>query len=556
MPSPTIHGVVGIDGVVPIYNPEGRWCIWGLHEIYLGQQGNNKYVPKINDYVIDHFTYTTYKVDHLDPITLIPTLREIRPANMTYSFTETDILFGVGPGTQADTYRVYVDKSVTPHTLCVDTRLKVAGTMSSYAKLFKGSDLSETGKVISKIYNTHGQLVTQNIPLELVAIDSHENHSIKVVKVCHTTEDLKDGEIITVVIYSDAGHVVSKRQLLVENTSFIRSLNVSTKYVSHISVESPFLSSSDNHTLEVPLNISMDSVNIMGVVNYSDGSTMKLPIDGNKFRMDGLNQHLSSITGQEVDLVLNYALGTNETAYNGVSSDGKYVTQPFKLKTINSNYSYNVKLFGYPIWISQTAGYNMKWWLYNLDRNIYLDVTSFVRFNSNTGAFNPKGYGYLQRKSVSINLRDVSLSFKPFIHTQLVDIMLYDEPQIAPTSWTMTHEAIAGRPVYGDGIVAKRINATTLNLKSGLTTLTEWKEKLYRQTYPLVDPARELSAPEPNYFVIQIDSVTREIPIADWDKNINLNYNLSLYKTVTVRFIKKTATGDLQLSIACMLLKP
>jgi hypothetical protein len=232
-----------------------------------------------------------------------------------------------------------------------------------------------------------------------------------------------DGEIVTAVVYSDTGHVVSKRQLLVENTSFIRSLNVSQKYVSHISLECPFLSQSVDNTIEFPLNVPLNALNMMGVVHYSDGSTLKLPVNGSKFTMHGVDQYVSSIVGQRVDLVLSYALSDNEVAYANTNVNGRYVTEAYFLLTTNPNNSYSIKLFGYPYFIDENNGYQMRWWLFNLDRNISFEVTPFVRFSENTGPYDPKGYGYLQRKSVSLNLRDVSAAFKPFIHTQLVDIV-------------------------------------------------------------------------------------------------------------------------------------
>ena len=154
-----IGNTAGTDGIVPVYEPNGRWCWWSLNEIFTGLQGNNRYVPKLNDYVIDPATYTTYIVDHLDPVTLIPTLREIRPANMSFSLTETDVLFGVGPGTQSDTYRLYINKSVMPFVMAVDARLKIGGSMCSYAKIFKGPVLSGEGLVISKVYDNTGNYI-------------------------------------------------------------------------------------------------------------------------------------------------------------------------------------------------------------------------------------------------------------------------------------------------------------------------------------------------------------------------------------------------------------
>ena len=124
--------VVGsVDGVVPIYDPEGLWRIWDINVLWQGEYGSNRFVPRQNDYVIDPMTFETWIVDHLDPVTLVPTLRAIKPAGMNYSLSEDDVLFGVGPGSDAETYRAYLNDSVYPHTLAVDQRLKIHGTMSS-----------------------------------------------------------------------------------------------------------------------------------------------------------------------------------------------------------------------------------------------------------------------------------------------------------------------------------------------------------------------------------------------------------------------------------------
>lgn len=555
MPNNTL-GLMGTDGIVPVYNPEGRWCYWSISEIWTGEQGANRYVPKVNDYVIDPATYTTWIVDHLDPITLIPTLRIIRPANMSFSFSETDVLFGVGPGTQSDTYRVYIDQSVTPHVLAVDNRLRIAGSMASYVKIFKGSDLSETGNVVSKVYDSNGNYISQAVPLELVAIDNHVNYSIKTVKVCHTTEELTDGEIVTAVVYSDTGHVVSKRQLLVENTSFIRSLNVSQKYVSHISLECPFLSQSLENTIEFPLNVPLNALNMMGVVHYSDGSTLRLPVNGSKFTMHGVDQYVSSIVGQRVDLVLSYALSDNEVAYANTNVSGRYVTEAYFLLTTNPNNSYSVKLFGYPYFIDENNGYQMRWWLFNLDRNISFEVTPFVRFSENTGPYDPKGYGYLQRKSVSLNLRDVSAAFKPFIHTQLVDIVLNGPPTSDNNPWSVSHESISTRSPFGTGLYAKRIGNNLVNISSGFTDFLQWKDHFYKQTYPLVNNRTELVPPNPSHFVINYEGIDTEYEIDDWNLDLNVSSAVLIYKTVSIKFIKRTSTGDIQLSIAATVIKP
>lgn len=548
-------GIVGIDGVVPIYDPSGLWKIWSISEIWQGTVGNRRYVPHVSDYVIDPLTYTMYIVDDIDPVTLIPTLREIRPANMSYSLAETDVLFGVGPGTPSDTYRCYLDKSTMPYILAVDARLKVAGTMCSYAKIFKGADISSNGVVVGRLYDNSGNFLSENIPLELVAIDSHVNYSIKTVSVCYTVLDLVDGELVTVVMYSDTGNVVSKRQLLVENTAFIRSINASQKYISSINLECPFISPTLDHDIEFPLNVPINALNMVGVVNYSDGTTLRLPVDGTKFAMLGIEQFVSTIVGQRVNLVLRYALSNNETAYGAVTSDSKYITEPYTITSINPNNSYTVKLFGYPVWINSSIGYQMRWWLFNLDRNVYYDVTNNVVFAENTGAYDPKKYGYLQRKSVTINLRDVSGSFIPFVHTQLVDIELMMPPDGRQTPWLVSNDSTGNQSLYGSGLMAilQPPIGSVIRIDSNIEIYEDWLRAVYEHTYPLYDRTRELAPPTPTHFEIIQGSNKISFTIDQWNKPLNLGFNPDIYSTIFIRFYRSTIISEMQLSMAAMI---
>ena len=74
MPFTTINGITGLDGVQPLYDREAPWKIWALFEIWMGGTGGHKFIPKVKDYVVDTDTNVWYIVDHLDPVTMIPTL--------------------------------------------------------------------------------------------------------------------------------------------------------------------------------------------------------------------------------------------------------------------------------------------------------------------------------------------------------------------------------------------------------------------------------------------------------------------------------------------------
>lgn len=557
MPVVINNPVVGLDGVSPTYNPDGLWTTWDIAVVYDGTVGQGKYVPKIDDYVIDPPTFTTYIVEALDPVTLIPVLKIIRPANMAYTFDQSDILFGVGPGTQADTYRVYIDKFKTPYTLAVDSRLWVGGTMSSYASIYRGSLTGANVEPIAAIYDNSGNFLTNRIPLEMVSIDSHTNYTKKVVSVASTTFDLIDGEIVTCVIYDDQGHVVSKRQLLVENTSFIRSLNDGIKYVSSVKLNSPFASITDPTVINYPLNIPIDALNFTATINYSDGTNYTAPIDGSKIKVLGLTTYISSIVGQRIPLVLSYKLDLNETAYAGVTSDGHYITAAYQIETINANKSYTVKVYGYPEYVSDAVGYRMRFYMTTLDRNVYYDVTPYVSFAANTGAFDPKAFGYLQRKSIQINLRNVNNTFTPFIHTQLMDITLFTPPNGRTTAWQIASESVANRPYFGiDTYAILQSNTTdTIDISSGTTNEDDWLTKFYYNTFPLYDPSIEIQPPKPTHFKIIYPGCADNMhPISDYNKLITLNVSPVINRNLPIVFYKIIGNTTMVLSVASCLI--
>jgi len=550
--SNVIASIVGSDNVAPVYNPNQRWSMWALDEIYFGQIGSGKYVPNVNDYVVDYNTDEKWKVISVDETTLIPTL-SVLIAEFVGEFSESDILLGVGPGTQSDTYRVYLDKSVTPHTLSVDARLQVAGSMVNKAMIFKGSELDGTAKVISSLYDQTGTLLGQAIPLELVAMTGAQNIAIKTVPVCHTLENLKDGEVVTAVFYSDNGRVVSKRQLLIENTAFIRNTDASVKYIIGIGLESPFLSSSDPRLIQYPLNVPLNGLGLIGVVNYSDGSQIRLPVDGSKFSIFGFEGFLSTLIGQKFNLVLKYTLSAGEIVYGSNMADGQFITQNFKAITIKPDGAYTVKLFAYPIWENAIDGYRLEWFMYDLNRTNFYRVTPYVKVSTNSRPFNPSQYGVTQQLNVSLNLNDVNGSFSQYRHTQLINISLMAPGTERTTNWTIGFSPNQD-PVYGQNIHAtsKMINQNLWKIKidSDCTTLTDWLNKFYYRTLPLSDSAKEVAPPPPNYFALVVGTDRIEFPISQWNKELTISDAIPVNSTAYVAFFLRTADNDIHLSIA------
>lgn len=548
--------VIGTDNVSPMYDPEGLWRMWAVWEIWIGQLGQGRHVPKIKDYVIDPETYEVWIVDHLDPISLIPTLRAIKPAGMTTTIEESDLIFGVGPSAQLDTYRAYLNDSIFPHVMSLDQRWMPKGSLVSYVKVFLGTDTSMQGEVISKVYDASNQFVSNAVQLEMVALESHTNYAVKIPKRFNVTTKIKNGERVTAVAYAADGMVLERRQFLVENTDVIQDVAQGIKYITDISLESIWLSASSADQLDYPLNIPMDSLNMTGVVHYSDGSKLKLPVDGSKFRMIGLEGRLSSIEDRPHPLVLTYSLSEGEQAYATTEAFARKITKPYKIKTINPNNSISVKLFGFPEWQNLQTGYRMRWFLLNMARNIFFDVTPYVTFSEATGPFNPMLYGIIQRKGVSINLRDVSGAFIPFIHPQSVDIVLSEPGENSQRgNWSVNTVSSDIHPRFGADVWGRKIDTDKINLACNKENLEDWLQSFYWRTYPLVNQAEENVAPTPTHFVVTLGNKSTVWPISDWDKDLNIATTVNAQSTVFIRFIKRTASGDMSLSYAAAMIK-
>ncbi len=556
MPNPiSTGGVIGTDNVSPIYNADRRWQIWNMDEIYLGDVASNKYVPKINDVVFEIIgtKITKYIVEDISLTTLIPKFREEDVVNPTNNLTNDDILYGVGPGTQSDTYRVYIDKSVIPYRLDVDHRLMVAGTMCRWAKIFKGALLSDSGNVISRMYDSSGNLLSENIPLELAANHLLDNKTIKIVTPCYTNVDLLDGELVTAVFYDDAGFVVSKRQLLVENTSFIRAVDAAAKYIIGISLKSPFISPNNYKVIAYPINVPLNGLNLIGVVNYSNGEVVEYPVDGSKFSIFGFDQYVATLPDQKIKVVLKYSLGPTE--YNYVSTVGseKHISETYEAYTLMADGSYNIKLFGYPVWVDSVNGYALEWFMYNLNRNIRYNVTPYVTINPIYGSFNPIKYGTVQKLNVSLNIRNADASYKNYIHVQTIDIVLNKQGTERLDNWCVGYSPDQV-PKYGLGVYAKALFRNTndwlLRIDSAIPTFDVWLEKLYYKTLPLLDSYHDELPPMPTHFSLIVNGAYKEFPMSSWNKDLLLDGTFTNNSTLFVQFFIRTSTNDLQLAVA------
>lgn len=551
-----------------IIDPNRGYREWHIREIYdPGNPNSGQYVPNKDDAVRD-WTQGILRVIDVDYTTGISRLqRWEEPANSNEDIYE-DILIGSGPGYQSESFRAFLDTSVFPHTLSLDSRLHFKGTTVTSVKIFLGYDVSERGTVISALYDTAGNLLGENIPVEPVATYDLEvtlpgeasnvvNLAVKAPRVAHTTFRIPDNEVLSVVAYDIQGEPRSKTTVLVKNTSFVRRIDDSLKYVRSIHVETPFLLPTDDKTIEYPINMPVQGLNLFGVATFSDGSTVRLPVDGTKFQMAGLSNYVATIQGQSVPLMLTYQLNANESSYLLPAGPNRRIAVPYFARTRENDGAYSVKIFVIPVWDGLLNGYKLEFLLYNLNRQAVYDVTHLVTFASNSAVYDPLSYNVRQRLVFGVNMQEVDPQFAAWRHTQIVELTLIRAGNWGGVgdAWRVSYTP-GQAPEYGEDVKARcefvNTNLYRYDISTGAATLAEWLSKVYEPLKPLYDSRAESAPPAPNFFVLVAGGSRTEFPIENWNQVLTVTGGEAEGHPTCVEFIRKTANNDLQLAVAGM----
>lgn len=527
---------------------------WNLAEIYLGEDTPGRFVPNLDDAVLD-WEKGLFKVVYIDPTTYVPTLARMDTAKFLGPDVQDEVL-GVGPGYLSENYRLYVDKTVTPAVITVDSRVNIKGSDNVKCKIFMGSDISDNGTVISAHYNQSGALVSDALDLELVDDDPNGTKAIKVPRTGHTRLELHDGELLTLVAYNNANTPTYIIRLLALNTNFVKRGNAPVRHVTGIRLISPQLSKTEHNTLHYPLNLPLKSMLIEGVVEYSDGGSVKHNIDGTTMVLHGLENYLATIPDQEIPLTLTYKLDEDETSYMAVSPAGTVAAQ-YKAVTIDEDVIYNVKLFVAPQWKGNSSGYALRFFLYNTERDIALEVTDKVGFDTvNAMAFQPYLYGVKQSLAAVLDLSAVDQRWMSYRHVQTFDITLLSPPYSREQPWLIDYnsdgESVYGGEVHADAV--QNIDGKYDFYISGYhTELSDWLTDVYLKIDPLIDRSVEGSPIIPTHMRVIIDKQHEFYrPVTQWRDGFEVDFIPNSECTVDIQWTKETGTNTLELGLSTL----
>jgi len=517
--------------------------------------GSGQWVPNPNDLVFDP-AQGFMVVTEVDRSTGLSVLDPWNPPKTDEENNDMNVLIGVGPGYVSESYRMFVDQSVTPHSMTPDSRLHYYGSMVDHYKVFLGSDISqEYGQVVSTFYDPSGNFLGTSVPMETITTGDSSQDTIKAPAPGYTVENLKDGELVMVVAYAMNGRPVSSAKLLVKNTEAIRRSDSSKRYVKAVSIDTPFISAADPQTIEFPMNVTVESLPMTGLVHYSDGSTHRLPIDGGKFSLYGLNNYIATVIGQEFPMVLAYNLAQDEISYDLEPTANRRLTVAYRAKTAPTDGSYSVKLYVYPVWVDDNVGYRLEYWLYNLDRQTFYNATPYIEMGVNSAPLRPKEYGVLQTLTVALDLNRLDGVFAPYRHVQTFQVALMAAGNAERPDWSV-HFRPDQRSEYGRGLRAPmeyvNTNYWRLNLTNGEPSLPLWLNTMYRNIEPLFHPDLEIEAPDPTHFKLKFLHNAYEYPVADWDKTHVVNNDLGHGELLYIEWIRRNYDTDLQLGISAV----
>lgn len=563
-----------VDNTTVLRDVTRGFKVWSIDDIFFGKDEKGKHVPNVGDLVVETEggTIRFKKVIAVNENTWIATLS---PLYQDRDVREEETQFhAVGPGYHSETFRLFYDNSVVPHTLMMDSMAHLYGEDVSYIKIFKGYDISQSGRVISQYRSNENERYSENVPVYKLGTRFDDNNAIKRPVVCHTTEHLEDGDVVTIVAYTQSGIEASVRRFIVAHTANIRRLENSTLYVADVELVSPFISASDDRLLEFPSNMQRDGLFTMARVIMSDGSHRLVTIDGNKVSLLGLDHVISTLPHETASIALVYHLGPNELAWNASSGKNRHVTTVYRYRTLDVDGSYTVKITVVPEWISVNSGYRLRYFLFNLERTYMMEITDLVEYGIDSEPFNGRRYGVVQHLAVAINLDKLGIGLKSFRHVQTFSIALRGNPEefyepyvinyfgedtqnLKPILLHVNHDSRLVNAAHNTVI---RIHSDNVPVKTEQQTIEQYLMDTvlthsYKYARPVYDRNTEANAITPTHVRIRLpDGQTYMGTIRDLANGINRytseedRRNLTVGTTLLIEWLAVTnlATGTPQ----------
>lgn len=537
--SAAANGVVNND-VQPIRYDSIKQEHFDINEVYSGGATAGRFIVKVNDIVNDRFTGSYWVVSVND--VGIPTLEKWPPANSgdeTINYVDEFI----GRYRTQATYGIYIDTTVYPYRLVVDGGLMVGGQTFTHCKIFKGADVTDRGVCISQ-WVVDGEKVGDSFPLEVVATDKLSNDTLKAVTPGWTNYKIEAGEIVSAAFYGPDERVYKVVPLLTFESAVVRGNGVGNDLIEGISLSSPFLNRDNRDELNLPLNLTVESIDKFGVIHYADGRpSVELPIDGEKFELLGMDTMASVRPGYAGEVTLVYKLGKDEATNRSVSGKLNALESSYKVVVGSDVKQYNVSLFVVPTWDDTLYRYVLRYYLYSLDRMIAKEVTEHVyNADSSQETFDGRNYSEAQYLNMAVNLQDVFPGYPKFKYVQAFSIRLNGPYPSTKIPFTLGYINDGKFPRYGsEGVLEIHLEPVQyyMTISRGFEHEWEFLDAMYYSLAPMHDNSIETVPPKPTHFRISDHNggVLGTYSVRDWNTSLHMTYEYSDLNTLHIEWL-------------------
>lgn len=510
-------------------DPQRGFRVWSITEIFTGQTGvvtGYLYIPNVGDLVFDG-SNSLLKVIAVDSISGLSTLQAINPSlSFNTDITDPDnLMHGLKSYQPHITNRIFIDSNTNPPNLNVDSVFRAYGSESTKCKLFKGSNTSSNGTVVSLKLNSSGVVVSELVDLEPVY---DTNNTIKRPERFHSANPLEDGERVTLVTYSATGRVTGEHPFVVRNANMIAGPGSSNVYIEDIELISDLISRTDPELIENPLHVPFNTSMMFCRVHYSDGTKADHAIDGNKVKMHGVSSFNTSIIGPRANVVLSYYPDITEPAINLQGVVRPSLSKTYKLANRNSADEFALKLYIVPIWTG--TKYRLVVRLTNLEYTSNIDVTEYVAIQKVDGTmFRGDTFGTQQHISLTLNLDNSNPGQYPgFTHVQQLKITLNRPGSQVTSDWVIDYGGDGftyfGADKYAE---ASLTGNRKFKIDANISNQLDWLSWMYSAVDPAFDSEISNKAPVPTHFRLEHgnangDRVIDTYPISDWDREFEL----------------------------------
>lgn len=491
-------------------------------EVYEGTIiGDKNQIVKVNDAVID-WNEGILRVVSVSMLDYIPVLEPWDPTeNVDIDNNDASLITGLSGYQPSIISRAFYFVQTSVKKLVVDASYRVFGTDPTKYKIFLGTDTTNTGTILSDVDGNN-----------LTSLPGTSNTQ-KIVPVTNINLILTEGQVVTVVIYTNSGTRVGEKTFIVKASAAMAPLNSSLKVISDVSLYGcPWIGVNPD-LLEIPANYGMQIGTNQAIVNYVGGPPASIvPIDGTQcilLGMDNFNNNLAGITSY---LTLVY----NPDPLTEMVQDGNLnnqVTHNYQVVTIMDDMDLRYKVYLSIYYNPVTQMYGFRAYLSDLEYNelILLDPTHYT-IKDNLG--NPVSLSrnwHINNGVVNVVIRvDMSkvypLIFDQFyFYVQQLDLDLNDATVYSHT-WYLDYDPTHTLKI--DGIYKFHTNQSNnyedLVITGGANSTNEWKERFYNPLFTIYDVTPHV----PTHFRIRYFDSNNTGIIYESNDIVIGNYNVAL----------------------------